>query len=128
MLKDAEEKNSYLHASSGDPSIILGGVSPKFRIVLYISAGTKLLLECFLLIRGAGYIVYADSNEKLLLNAVALTFVIEIDEMVANFLLVDHMRVLVYNIYTIYKIQSSRLLSHGFSTSETLVVFGVYCE
>jgi hypothetical protein len=49
----------------------------------------KMALEFAILWEGTGYILYADDNESLIANAMALTFVLEIDDIMFQFIVTD---------------------------------------
>jgi hypothetical protein len=70
--------------------IAAGGVSWWYRIIfMYGACSVKFVIEILILWQGTGYIFYANDNESLIGNAMALTFVLEIDDVVFKFLVTD---------------------------------------
>jgi len=62
-----------------------GGFLPLERAWAYFWGVVKLAMEVLLLACGTGYVLYASSNEDLLMNSVALTFVSQIDDTAYSF-------------------------------------------
>ena len=62
-----------------------GGFLPLERAWAYFWGVVKLAMEVLLLVCGVGYVLYASSNEDLLMNSVALTFVSQIDDTAYSF-------------------------------------------
>lgn len=68
-------------------TIGVGGFTWLGRCWAYVWGLVKIAAEMLLLVGGTGYVLYADSNENLLLNSVALTFISQIDDVAYNFTL-----------------------------------------
>ncbi|GMI51394.1 hypothetical protein ScalyP_jg7489 [Parmales sp. scaly parma] len=66
-------------------SIAFGGFTKNERVWAYFWGVVKFALEIMLLVGGTGYVLYADSNENLLLNSVSLVFISQIDDIAYQF-------------------------------------------
>ena len=78
--------------------IVAGGVSKYYRcLMILVGSVMKGIVELGVLVGGTSYIVYADSNENILLNAVSLLFILEIDNYMYNCVSSDVMKRFVEN-------------------------------
>jgi hypothetical protein len=77
--------------------IAAGGVTPNYRDIMYLVCSIKLLVEAATSICGSGYVLYANSNEELLLNSLALFFILEIDDTMYRYLLSDVLKRFIEN-------------------------------
>jgi len=65
----------------------LNSISFKYKIYVYVAVLIpKFLLALGLLIIGTGFIVNTDDDENIILNALALGFILEMDEMIYEFI------------------------------------------
>jgi len=72
--------------------LVHGGVTNIIRILLYTVALMKISIELGLLIIGNAYILYARTNEDLILNSLSLVFVAEFDNIAYAYSLTDAMK------------------------------------
>ena len=66
--------------------LIYGGITTGMRCYMYLLFVLKISIEIALLYVGSAYILYADSNENIILNALSLTFVAELDNLAYEYL------------------------------------------
>jgi len=60
--------------------VAFGGVTLRHRLLMFCVATFKITLEMAVFFFGSGYVALATTDEDLLLNAVALTFILQIDD------------------------------------------------
>lgn len=85
---DGEEDEDVIEVAK-----VMMNTSWKYKAYVYICVLLpKYAIAFALLIIGAGYIVNTDSNENLILNALALGFIIELDEMIYEGLIGTRLR------------------------------------
>ena len=66
-----------------------GGFTQESYYWAFFCCFTKVCMEVFMLLSGTAYVCYAASNEDLLMNAVALTFISQIDDIAYSFAVTD---------------------------------------
>ena len=72
--------------------VVKGGVTSKFRAFMYSLFFLKTALEVALLYIGSAYILYAEKNEDLILNALSLAFVADLDNLAYAYLTTSHLK------------------------------------
>lgn len=78
----------FAENSDGDMKIVEGGISKCRRVMLLILVILpKLLIAAALLVIGGGYLAFSTSNSDLLLNGLAVTFVLDVDELLYSVLM-----------------------------------------
>ena len=78
--------------------IVAGGVVRYYRwLMIFVGSIMKGIIELGVLVGGTSYIVYANSNENILLNAVSLLFILEIDNYMYNYMSSDVIKRFVEN-------------------------------
>jgi hypothetical protein len=90
-MRTGEDRNG-----AGDECVVegygAGGFSKKGRCWALFWALTQLAIEALVIFVGSEFVLYSTSNEQLILNAVALTFVIQIDEAIYRFVVTGLMK------------------------------------
>ena len=75
----------------------------------------KMVGEVLVLLSGSAYVLFADSNENLVLNSVALLFITQIDDVAYSFAVTDLLKGLLNGLPDIGKVD--RCQEHAPSTS-----------
>jgi len=75
--KVVENENGWQYKVN---EIAFGGVTLHYRLWMFCVATFKITLEMVVFFFGSGYVALATTDEDLLLNAVALTFILQIDD------------------------------------------------
>eukprot|EP00944_MAST-04C_sp_MAST-4C-sp1_P006440 g6440.t1 len=76
----------------GIKKVAYGGITKVTRVMWYLIAIFKIILEVTLLVVGSAYILYANTNEDLILNSVSLVFVADFDNIAYSYALTETMK------------------------------------
>ena len=76
----------------GIKKVAYGGITKVTRVLWYLIAIFKITLEVTLLVVGSAYILYANTNEDLILNSVSLVFVADFDNIAYSYALTETMK------------------------------------
>ena len=74
-------------SEAGIQKVAYGGITNVTRFMWYLIAIFKITLEVTLLVIGSAYILYANTNEDLILNSVSLVFVADFDNIAYSYVL-----------------------------------------
>jgi len=92
--------------------ICCGGITTVERMWFWFWIFLKIAAEGLVLFVGARYVLYADSNENLILNSVALLFITQIDDIAYNFAVTDLFKNLLNGVPDIGKINGCTVEEH----------------
>ncbi|GMI34927.1 hypothetical protein TeGR_g9098 [Tetraparma gracilis] len=85
--------------------ICCGGISSLERAWWWLWIVVKVVAELGCMVAGSGYVLYADSNENLILNSVALLFITQIDDIAYSFAVTDYFKGLLDGLPDIGKVE-----------------------
>ena len=108
--------------------IAFGGFSSlASRYHAYFWVAVKALMEVGLFVSGTGFVLYANSNENLILKNVALTFITQIDDVLYKFAITDAFKQIMDNLPTIGKVSGCTDPRHKADQSSiTFQMLGTY--
>jgi len=89
-----------------------GGITTVERMWFRFWILLKIAAEGLVLFVGAGYVLYADSNENLILNSVALLFITQIDDIAYSFAVTDVFKNMLNGVPDIGKVSDCNVKEH----------------
>lgn len=82
----------YKKLKTIEAAVPMTGITPFQLVCAYFMMSIKFALGCALLYVSSAYIVHADSNENMILNSVAMLFIIDVDELLYAIIVPDYIR------------------------------------
>jgi len=100
--------------------ICCGGITTIERMWFWFWIFLKIAAEGLVLFVGARYVLYADSNENLILNSVALLFITQIDDIAYTFAVTDTFKIDLNGVPDIGKVLNCDIKEYEMGVSRVL--------